>query len=218
MAGGVAGDPAPFVRPDLDLSRLLPNATLYVHVSEATFRGAEDAPGVVRVEQVGPVTTDQAREFLRHCHVSVKKVVDLGAQHPVDAYEVPTPMAEAVTLLHPTCVFPWSAGSSRKADQDHTRRYVPMSEGGPAGQTRPGNLGPLRRTEHRVKTHGRGWLHLQPEPGVYLWRTPHGYWTRVDHTGTHALGRNPDLTEYDLPLAEPPPGSGEELRRPDRTG
>ncbi|MDX6302352.1 MAG: hypothetical protein QOF53_3566, partial [Nocardioidaceae bacterium] len=34
----------------------------------------------------------------------------------------------------------------------------------------------------------------QPVPGVYLWRTPHGYWYRVDADGTHALGKNPNPT------------------------
>jgi hypothetical protein len=30
---------------------------------------------------------------------------------------------------------------------------------------------------------------------VYLWRTPHGYWFRVDHHGTHPLGKNPQAQE-----------------------
>ncbi|MGZ4461152.1 MAG: DUF222 domain-containing protein, partial [Nocardioidaceae bacterium] len=52
------------------------------------------------------------------------------------------------------------------------------------------NLGPLGRRMHRVKTHGSGWTHHQPEPGVYHWRTPHGYRVRVDATGSHWLGRD----------------------------
>ena len=48
----------------------------------------------------------------------------------------------------------------------------------------------MSRYAHRVKTHGRGWRHHQPVPGVFLWRTPHGYWYRTDHTGTHPLGRH----------------------------
>ncbi len=32
-----------------------------------------------------------------------------------------------------------------------------------------------------------------PPHGVYLWRTPHGYWFRVDDDGTHPLGKDPDL-------------------------
>jgi hypothetical protein len=31
---------------------------------------------------------------------------------------------------------------------------------------------------------------------VFVWRTPHGYWYRTDHTGTHPLGRHP--TDADL--------------------
>jgi hypothetical protein len=38
-------------------------------------------------------------------------------------------------------------------------------------------------------------------PGVHYWRTPHGHWARVDHRGTHRLGRA--LTAADqLLLAE----------------
>ena len=51
----------------------------------------------------------------------------------------------------------------------------------------------MTRFGHRVKTHGRGWRHHQPVPGVYLWRTPHGYWTRVDRHGTHPLDQSPAL-------------------------
>jgi hypothetical protein len=202
--GQMSGDPTPFIKPDIDLGKLLPKATMYVHVSEATFCGTED--GVVRVEGVGPVTTQQAKDFLRHCNVSVKKVVDLTDQPPVDGYEVPDAMREAVRLMHPTCVFPWSPSSSTGADDDHSKKYVPKHQGGPKGQTRPDNLGPLRRPEHRVKTHGRGWRHYQPEPGTYLWRTPHGYWVRVDHTGSHALGKHPDLSKYGIDADTPDPG------------
>jgi hypothetical protein len=31
-----------------------------------------------------------------------------------------------------------------------------------------------------------------------LWRSPHGHWYRVDHTGTHRLGTIPDLTDYGI--------------------
>jgi hypothetical protein len=67
-----------------------------------------------------------------------------------------------------------------------------MDEGGPPGQTRVENLAPMVRFGHRIKTHGRGWRHRQPVPGTYLWRTPHGYWFRVDRHGSHRLGRDPD--------------------------
>ena len=59
-----------------------------------------------------------------------------------------------------------------------------------------GNLGKLTRFEHRTKTHGPGWQHRQPEPGVHVWRTPHGYRFRVDGTGTHHLGRGLDKLDH----------------------
>ena len=73
-------------------------------------------------------------------------------------------------------------------DVDHTTPYV---DGGPPGKTQIGNLGKLTRFEHRTKTHAPGWRHRQPEPGVHVWRTPHGHRFRVDATGTHHLGKVP---------------------------
>jgi hypothetical protein len=133
--------------------------------------------------------------------VTVRPVLDLRGQVPVDAYEVPHPMREALRLARPSSVFPWSVTGSSSPDLDHSRAYTATTAGGPPGQTRIGNLGPITRFGHRVKTHGRGWRHHQPVPGVYLWRTPHGYWFRVDTDGTHPLGKDPDLT----PAAPPVP-------------
>lgn len=141
------------------------------------------------MEGVGPITVAQAREFLRHANVTLRPVIDLAADHPVDSYEVPTRMREQLHLRTPSCVFPFSGNLSRRKDADHTTPYLEPARGGPPGQTRIGNLGTLGRTAHRVKTHAPGWRHHQPSPGVHLWRTPHGYWYRVDSVGTHALGQ-----------------------------
>jgi hypothetical protein len=37
-----------------------------------------------------------------------------------------------------------------------------------------------------MKTHG-GWTYSMIEPGVFLWRSPHGYADLRDHTGTTDL-------------------------------
>ena len=190
-----SGDPGAFVKAlaSLDPKGLLPDATLYVHVSRESFDAARCGTrgGVARMEGVGPITVEQVREFLRHTQVTVRPVLDLQADHPVDGYEVPDRLREQVHLRTPAEVFPWSGNLSRRTDLDHTAPYLSRDRGGPPGQTRLGNLGPLTRYAHRVKTHGRGWRHHQPVPGVFLWRTPHGYWYRTDHTGTHPLGKNP---------------------------
>jgi hypothetical protein len=158
-------------------------ATLYVHVSKESLQTGD---GVARMEGVGPITLGQAAEFLRHCHVTIKPVIDLDQDLPVDCYEVPDRLRERLHLRSPTSAFPWSSATGRGMDLDHTIPWVATgstTRDGP--QTRVGNLGKLTRFEHRVKTHGRGWRHRQPEPGVHHWRTPTGHQFTVDHTGTH---------------------------------
>jgi hypothetical protein len=202
--GTMVGDPSAFVKPvRMDPKKLLPAATLYVHMSLASFLARTG--GVVRAENgIGPITTEQAAGFLGHTHVTVKPVVDLANQMPVDAYESPEWMREVVHLLRPGSVFPYSPNMSRGKDLDHPVPYVPMSKGGPPGQTDPYRMGPMDRYGHRVKTHARGWRHLNPLPGVYLWRTRHGYWFRVDRHGTQPLGRNPDLAAHGVHVEEHP--------------
>ena len=71
---------------------------------------------------------------------------------------------------------------------DHTLAYDPTLATGPDRHwsTRLGNLGPLGRFHHRIKTHGR-WVLRQPFAGIYLWRDPHGIVYLQDHTGTHQI-------------------------------
>ena len=161
-----------------------PKAVLYVHVTDDTLRTGH---GVARVEGVGPVTATQAREWLGDCSITVKPVLDLAGIAPVDAYEIPERLREAVHLLTPADVFPYSTNTSRRMDVDHTVAYVSPDDGGPPGQTGIGNLGPMTRRHHRIKTHG-GWHVEQPFPGIHVWRSPHGRIYLVDHTGTTRLG------------------------------
>lgn len=213
---GLAGDPAPFRRrlppgPALDLGtvdprQLLPDATLYLHLHQRSLtRG-----GVARMEDVGPVVLEQVRAFLRHTNVTVVPVLDVARQGPVDGYEAPARIREALHLRGPACGFPWATHLGRRKDADHVIGYVPPDDGGPPGQTSMGNLAWLARFSHRLKTHGR-WRVRQAAPGVLEWRSPHGYWWRVDHAGTHRLGRetepgrSPDRHEGDGAAAPVPP-------------
>jgi hypothetical protein len=179
----------------VDPGRLLPAATLYVHVSRETL---ETGHGVARLEGVGPITAGQAAGFLRHSNVTISPVLDLAGGSPVDCYEVPARMHQVVKLRHPFEIFPWGTIGSRRSEDDHTRRYVPPDQGGPPGQTHPDNLAPLGRRHHRVKTHARGWRHHQIAPGSYLWRTATGHWYRVDRDGSHHLGKHVSPLEQRL--------------------
>jgi hypothetical protein len=96
--------------------------------------------------------SQQVIEILGHTNVRVVPVLDLADQHPVDAYEVPTTLAEALHLLSPACASPWSSNLTRTKDSDHVIPYHPPDQGGPPGQTRLDNLAPLHR--YRVDRHG----------------------------------------------------------------
>lgn len=204
-AGRLTGDPATQPAPlRIDPKKLLPPATLYVHMSLADYLA--HTGGVARVENqhVGPVTIEAATSLLRHSHVTVKPVIDLTNQMPVDAYETPAAMREVIHLLRPASMFPYDPTTSRRLDLDHPVPYRKPEDGGPPGQTDPYRMCPLTRYTHRVKTHATGWRHYNPLPGVYLWRTRHGHWYRTDRRGTHPLGKNPDLQAHGLTPEEHP--------------
>lgn len=171
--------------PGVDPSAARPRVVLYVHLSE----GCLTRPGVVRMEGHGPITTDQLRRLFEGtaCSVSVRPVVDRDPT-PVDAYEIPQGIREAVWLRDAGEMFPYGASTSRAMDLDHTRPFVSSALGGPPGQTGPANLGLLSRSHHRLKTFSRWKVH-QPSPGIFLWRSPQGAVHLVCGAGTIPLGR-----------------------------
>jgi hypothetical protein len=174
--------------PPFDPHRARPRAVVYVHLSaEALSAGA----GVARVEEVGPLLLGRLRLLLGdRCSISVKPVIDLPAGHtPIDAYEIPASLREQLLLRNPADVFPYAAAVSRRIDVDHTIPYLDPDDGGPPGQTRIGNLGPHTRYHHRIKTFS-GWQVRQPEPGIWLWRSPHRRIYLINAKGTHPLGES----------------------------
>jgi hypothetical protein len=164
----------PDSHPDLEVGPVKPKVKIHLHLTP-------DSP-IARMEGHGPVTTTWVKQLIAHVadSVTVAPVIDLAHQVPVDAYEIPAAMREAVHLIHGGDVFPYAPNTGRKVDLDHT---TPYSEG---GKTAPGNLGPLTRTHHRIKTHA-GWEARQPFPGILLWRDPYGAHYLVDATGTRRV-------------------------------
>ena len=166
-------------RPALDWAEVMPAVTLHVH----TYAGPEPT-GTARVEGHGPVTEEWVRRHLGPlARFTVRPVLDLAGQAPVDSYEIPDRHRRAVHLMTPADTFPWGASTARTQQIDHTRPFV---RGGPPGQSRVGNYGPMTTFHHRIKTHG-GWQVEQPFPGLYVWRDPRGATYVVDHSGTRRL-------------------------------
>ncbi len=192
----------------VDPDKLRPKAVLHLRISQEALR-ARRGVAVLENHGVGPITVGEAIDLLGHCQVTIRPILDLRDQLPVDTYEIPTAMRQTLRLSRPSSVFPWSQSATHPhpgshTDLDHTTPYLPMHAGGPPGQTRIENLGPMTRFAHRIKTHAPGWRHHQPTPGIYLWRTPHGYWYQVDNTGTRPLGKDPDLTAHAPPPVSSP--------------
>jgi hypothetical protein len=168
-----------------------PRVVLHYHLSDTAIR---DGHGTVRPDdQAGdPISLTQLHAWLTDtgCPVTVRPVWDPADIAPIDGYEISQRMREAVRMRRFADMFPYGTCTSASMDLDHTLAYLPLDQGGPPGQTRPDNLGPLARASHRAATHGR-WQKRQPDPGTYLWRSPHGWIYLVTNHGTLSLGRTP---------------------------
>ncbi len=103
----------------------------------------------------------------------------------MDQYEVPDRMVEQVADRDVTCVFPYCTRTARACGTDHV---VAHAAGGPTSSE---NLAALCRHHHRHKTHHPGWTYTMLEPGVYLWRTPHGLSFLRDARGTTEVCPDP---------------------------
>jgi hypothetical protein len=174
------------VPPAFDARAARPRVVLHFHLSDAALRTGD---ALVRPEDGGPLIVEQLVELLgrRGCQVRIQPVLDPTETAPVDGYEIPQRLRAAVRARQIADVFPFGTCISPSMDLDHTERYVPTDYGGPPGQTRLGNLGPMARPGHRAETHG-GWAKRQPEPGYFVHRSPNGYVYLVTNQGTLALG------------------------------
>ncbi len=195
-------------RPSRNHPRVKRSVTLFVHLSEDALSGAG---GVGRCENTGtPIHPQVIRQWCGHpdAEVTVRPVLDLNDHIRVDQYEVPDRLKTQVDQRDGTCVFPWCTRPAWGCDHDHN---LPFDAG---GATCSCNVAVLCRRHHRLKTL-TPWRYKIPEPGVYLWTSPHGYVFLRDHSGTTDVtptGLTPipgcpsDLTDgaADSPTGDPP--------------
>lgn len=158
---------------------------LHVHMSEAAVSGFSPVGTMDHAGRV--VLADRIRDWCGRTdtHVTVLPVIDLNEHLATDSYRPTDRLATQTELRHLTCQFPWCTRPARRCDKDHC---VPHDEG---GRTCSCNLVPLCRRHHRLKTHTR-WRYQVLEPGVFLWRAPHGHQFLRDPSGTTDIGTAPD--------------------------
>jgi hypothetical protein len=154
-------------------------ATIVVHVTPDVL---DSDVSIARIESLGALTRDSWVELLGQCRVTVRPVIDLNAIKPIDSYEIPDRIREAVTWRSPIDVFPYGTRAAQGLDLDHTIPYD-HSLGAPPGQTRIDNLAPLSRKAHRAKT-ARRWKLTQAEGGWLEWTSPAGYHYATGPYGT----------------------------------
>lgn len=178
-------DLSPFTKTELAACRT--RAVVHVHVTDQTLI---DQHGVLRTEH-GPITLDQFRRWCTDAdpNLTIRPVLDPATVAPVDSYEIPLSIREAVHTRRPGSIWPHSPAATltSRLDLDH---LTPYRTNGPPGQTSVENLGPLARSEHRPKTVAN-WQVRHPDQRAYLWRSPHGMISLVTHQGTLTLGDTP---------------------------
>ena len=93
-----------------------------------------------------------------------RRLLDRGARR----YRPSGRLRAYVAAARPTCGFP---GCNRRSDGCDTDHRTTFGRGGP---TTVVNLGPLCRTHHNAKTHGRWHLQHDPDTDTLTWTSPLG--------------------------------------------
>ncbi|MDZ7884884.1 MAG: DUF222 domain-containing protein [Mycobacterium sp.] len=141
------------------------------HARTAGPAAANPSPGVLLDGAIIPAA------MLAELIAAGAKVTPLSeiANLPAERQYRPSAALTAfVRMRAMTCSFPGCNRAAHRCDLDHLTPW-------PAGATHPGNLGPLCRLHHLVKTFG-GWTPAAKPDGTIHWSAPTG------HTYTKAPG------------------------------
>jgi len=146
---------------------------LRVLVPLSTLIGTDDEPGYL--DEYGVIDPETARALAKGgtwrrlvTDPASGTVLDVGRTR----YTPPADLAEHVRHRDRTCVRPGCNASAWKSELDHTIAFHTNSA--PGGSTSAGNLGPLSKGCHQLKTHANFKL-KQLTPGRFRWTTPTGH-------------------------------------------
>ncbi|MGH4026909.1 MAG: DUF222 domain-containing protein [Pseudonocardiaceae bacterium] len=178
-----------------------PTIEAHVTLDAVTLAGLADHPG--ELAGYGPIPAEMARELTAAARRWRAALADeqTGQFKELSVAYRPSPeLRRYIEIRDRTCCFPGCRQPARRCDLDHT---IPYDQGGP---TAAGNLGPLCRHHHRLKTH-TSWSLCQPEPGLFLWTSPTG---RVHH---FRAPPPPNSTSTSTPTPNPHPSEQGSVRK-----
>ncbi|MGU3654766.1 HNH endonuclease signature motif containing protein, partial [Mycolicibacterium sp. A43C] len=119
----------------------------------------------------------------------LSSTTDLGSE---PRYRPSAKLAAYVRMTAMTCCFPGCGKPAQHCDLDHLTPW-------PAGATHPGNLRPLCREHHLLKTVKTGWNPKAHPDGTTEWTSPSGPTYTTMPLGPVLFGHN--TTEVDIPRA-----------------
>ncbi|ANE81274.1 hypothetical protein A7U43_20045 [Mycobacterium adipatum] len=97
----------------------------------------------------------------------VQPLAEIAALPAEPRYRPSTALTAFVRMRAMTCSFPGCSRAAHRCDLDHLTPW-------PAGATHPGNLGPLCRLHHLLKTFA-GWTPTAQPDGTIHWSAPTGH-------------------------------------------
>ena len=141
------------------------------------------------MEGIGPVTLPRIRDWLSHSRVTVKPVIDLNNQTPVDSYEIPDRIREAIHLIESGRLLPLR--HLHQPDPGHRPHHpLPATRSHdhrrgwptrPDSSREPRTDGPDATTAPKPSPTGTS---NKSGPACSPGEPPHGHHYLVDHTGT----------------------------------
>ena len=157
-------------RDDADSAGSAGSSAVAVVVPVQSLLGVDDAPGEL-ADRSATIPASLAREIAARPGTVFHRLLTDERGELLDVAQLgrfPSDLLGfAVNVRDGSCAWPTCSTPASKCDHDH-------SQPAPDGPTAARNLGPACRRHHRARTHADFDLQ-QPDPGVFVWRTPTGH-------------------------------------------
>jgi hypothetical protein len=169
-----------------------------VSVALSTLLGLDEQPA--ELDGYGPITAATAISIAADPSASWRTLITDTQGHALDmgrkSYRPDQSLRDFILAQSPTCRFPTSNASSRRAEIDH---ITPWTAG---GRTDVANLQSLSRRPHHVKDETDWHAHREPD-GTITWTSPTGH-VYTDPPHQHPLDHTAELINKP-PDEDPPP-------------